>query len=131
MVSDESPLSSPSSATSMMITSTSTSTTSSSSSHSHSHSQSQHGYLKLIGEHFTHVLTPSATNPHSPPSLILGRKLSSITPDVFAYIQEIRMLMIELSKRISWKCCILNMSVLLRALQTREHSEYNVCIVCR
>lgn len=46
--------------------------------------ESQQGYLKLIGEHFNHILSPSSSHPSSPPELILGRKLAPCTPDVFA-----------------------------------------------
>ena len=41
---------------------------------------SEIGVLKLLGEHFSHVLPQ---NPTAPPSLILGRKLTSQPTDVF------------------------------------------------
>ena len=41
---------------------------------------SETGVLKLLGEHFSHVLPPS---PAQPPSLVLGRKLTSQPSDVF------------------------------------------------
>ena len=47
---------------------------------SYSNSNSEVGVLKLVGEHFSYVLPQ---NPTHPPSLILGRKLSSQPSDVF------------------------------------------------